>query len=255
MRFSMSGQLRVLACLVLLLAPCPYGNVAAADLPPISYVASRFPPYTFELSGEAAGPTAALIAALAERVGRPAPLAVLPLARALAEAENQPNTLIALIARTAAREEQFHWVCPVLNYDVAVFRRRDRPDVAAEGLPDLARWRIAGVSHDVKTDYLLRNGIPVIESTDEDNATRQLLYGRVDALPAHPASLYLRLQEMGERRDAVVAFLPLHDLTSRLYLAFGRTTPAWVAQIFSQACAAMMANGDIDRLMRPPETN
>ena len=135
---------RLKTCLVLLLAPCPYGNVAAADLPPISYVASRFPPYTFELSGEAAGPTAALIAALAERVGRPAPLAVLPLARALAEAENQPNTLIALIARTAAREEQFHWVCPVLNYDVAVFRRRDRPDVAAEGLPDLARWRVAG---------------------------------------------------------------------------------------------------------------
>lgn len=233
-----------------------FGSVAvAADLPQVGYVATRFPPYTLVQDGQAAGPTANLIAALAERVGRPAPLAILPLARALAEAENEPNTLIALIARTAARENQFHWVCPVLNYDVMVFRRHDRPDVTAASLADLARWRIAGVHLDVKTEYLLRNGIPVVETADEDAAARQLLHGRVDAMPAHPASLQLRLRELGERSDAAIAFLPLPDLTSRLYLAFGKATEPSVVAAFAAACEAMQAGGEIDRLMRPVETN
>lgn len=242
----------LILCAIALLPALP---ATAADLPEIHYVAARFPPYTLEQQGRAAGPTAALISALAGRVGHPAALTVLPLARALAEAENEPNTLIALIARTAARENSFHWICPVLNYDVAMFRRRDRTDVVAGSVPDLARWRIAGVHLDVKTEYLLRRGVPVQETADEDAAVRQLLHGRIDAMPAHPASLHLRLRELGERSDAVTAFLPLHDLTSRLYLAFGKATDLQVVAAVAQACEAMQSNGDIDRLMRPQETN
>lgn len=248
MRFTSA----LILCVGLLLPPLP---VAAADLPEIHYVAARFPPYTLEQQERAAGPTAALISALASRLGRPAALTVLPLARALAEAESEPNTLIALIARTAARENSFHWVCPVLNYDVAMFRRHDRTDVVADSVPDLARWQIAGVHLDVKTEYLLRQGIPVQETADEDIAARQLLHGRIDAMPAHPASLHLRLRELGESPDTVTAFLPLHDLTSRLYLAFGKATDLSVVTAVSQACEAMLSNGDVDRLLRPQETN
>ncbi|MFN4276919.1 MAG: substrate-binding periplasmic protein [Ferrovibrio sp.] len=242
----------LILCASLLLPTLP---AAATDLAEIHYVAARFPPYTLEQQDRAAGPTAALISALASRLGRPAALTVLPLARALAEAENESNTLVALIARTAARENSFHWVCPVLNYDVAMFRRRDRPDVVAESVSELARWQIAGVHLDVKTEYLLRQGVPVQETADEDIAARQLLYGRIDTMPAHPASLHLRLRELGERPDTVTASLPLHDLTSRLYLAFGKATELSVVAAVSQACEAMLSNGDVDRLMRPQETN
>ncbi|HEX6958099.1 MAG TPA: hypothetical protein VF194_08950 [Ferrovibrio sp.] len=235
------------------LALCPGAQgPRAAQLPEVSFVAAKFPPYTLETADGGAGPTAALLAALAQRVGqRQAALEVLPLPRALLQARNEPNTMIALVARTMRREDQFYWVCPVLDYDVAMFRRRDRPEVAAGDVAGLARWKIAGANRDVKTNYLLRQDVPVITTADEDTAVRLLLYGRVDATPAHPASIRARLRDMGEPADVIEPFLALPDLTSTLYLAFGRSTPGAVVKTYSDACQAMIAAGAVRRLLSP----
>ncbi|MCW0235545.1 MAG: transporter substrate-binding domain-containing protein [Ferrovibrio sp.] len=227
-----------------------------ADLPVLHYVAGRFPPYTQEDANSIAiGPTAALVAELARRLGRPAPLLVQPFARALATAEHEPNTLIALIARTPEREESFHWVCPVLDYDVLMFRRRERSLVVANAIADLKQWRIAGVNRDVKTEYLLRHGIPVEIMADEDEATRLLLFGRVDAMPGHPATVRMRLREQDQREDALVPMLALPELTSKLYLAFGRSTAPEVAATVAQTCAAMIASGEVAQLLQPVMQN
>lgn len=228
----------------------------AAALPGIQYVAGRFPPYTLADNTEhATGPTAALIAALGKRIMRPGPVSVLPLARALAAAEHEPNTLIALIARIPEREARFHWVCPVLDYDAAMFRRSDRADVAATSLADLKRLRIAGLNRDVKTNYLERQGIPVQPTPDEGDALRLLLHGRVDAIAAHPATLRMRMRDFGEPADRVVAFLPLPELNLKLYLAFGKNTAPPVVETVSAACTEMTRNGEIARLMQPSPIN
>lgn len=226
---------------------------SSADLPALHYVAGRFPPYTqLDAANTPAGPTAALIAALGRRLNRTAELTVVPsFARALTIAEHEPNTLIALIARTPERETKFQWLCPVLDYDVAMFRRRDRPDVVAQTVGDLMKWRIGGVNRDVKMEYLQRNGIPVQIAADEDEVTRLLLHGRIDAMPGHPATVRMRMRELGERADAVVPVMALPELTSRLYLAFGPHTSPEVVDTVSRACRAMIASGDVGQLMQP----
>jgi len=232
------------------------GMAQAADaLPQIHYVAAKFPPYTNDDDGHAAGPTRNLLDMLADRLGQKATVRLLPLARALATAENEPDTLIALIARTPARETQFHWVCPVLDYDVQVFRRRVRSDIAVAGIDDLRRWHVVGANSDVKTVYLQRQGIPVVTTADEDEAMRLLLYDRVDLMPGHPASMHLRLQNLGLPRDTLVPVLALPELTSRLYLAFGRRTEPAVADAVGAACAALIKDGTVARLMIPAMLN
>lgn len=251
LHFALFALFVILAGWLLIAAPA-----RSAELPAITYVAGRFPPYTLHDQAEhATGPTAALIAALGKRIGRPGPLVVQPLARALANAEHEPNMLIALIARTADREAKFHWVCPVLDYDAAMFRLRVRPDVVADTIEDLARWRVAGLNRDVKTEYLQRHGVAVELTPDEGDATRLLLYGRVDALPAHPATLWMRLAELGAARDSVVMMLPLPELTTQLYLAFGRNTAADVVATVTEACLAMTASGEIKELLQPAMQN
>lgn len=241
------------AMAMLLLAASP---AYSADLPQLHYIAGRFPPYTqFDASDNPVGPTAALIAALAGKIGRPAPLEVVPFARAITAAEHEPNTLIALLAPTAEREAKFQWVCPVLDFDVSVFRLRERGDVVVDGLEQLKRWRIVGVNRDVKTEYLLRNGIPVQIAADEDEAMRLLLHGRVDAMPAHPATMQMRLREAGRRNDAVVQILKLRDITSRLYLAFGPRTAPDVVEAVRYACYRMIASGETRQLMQPAMQN
>ncbi len=232
---------------VLLTAPL----ARSADLPELHYIAGRFPPYTqVDASGLPVGPTAALIEALGHRIGRSAPLSLVPFARAITAAEHEPDTLIALIAPNSEREAKFQWVCPVLDYDVAVFRHRDRPDIVADRPADLARWRVAGVNRDVKTEYLQRLGIPVQIAADEDEATRLLLYRRIDILLAHPATLRMRLLELGEDRNILVPILRLYDISSRLYLAFGpKTAPETVERVRS-ACYDMIRRGEIAQIMQ-----
>lgn len=227
----------------------------AADLPPLHFIAAHFPPYTLLDQDRAAGPTAALIAALAGRLGQPGRLDVQPFARALATAENEPDTLVALIARTPEREARFQWVCAVLDYDVAMFRLRMRADVTAAGIEDLKRWRIAGMRHDVKTAYLERRGIPVIETADEDEAVRLLLFGRVDAMASHPATLRMRLRDAGLGAGMVTELLPLPEVATRLYLAFGNRTKPAVVQRTAEACEAMLQDGTVTRLLTPTMVN
>ncbi|MEK9970123.1 MAG: transporter substrate-binding domain-containing protein [Ferrovibrio sp.] len=236
------------------LLPAPVAH--SADLPELHYVAGRFPPYTqVNAGGTPVGPTAALIEALGKRIGRPAPLSVVPFARAITAAEHEPNTLIALIAPNAEREAKFHWLCPVLDYDVAVFRHRDHPEIVAHQVSELEKWRVGGVNRDVKTEYLQRHGIPVQIAADEDEATRLLLYGRIDALPAHPATLRMRLKEMGERSDILVPMLRLRDISSRLYLAFGLQTEPYVVEAVRKACYEMIVNGEAAQLMQTAVQN
>jgi polar amino acid transport system substrate-binding protein len=238
-----------LAVAATVLLPVP--SARSAELPDLHYIAGRFPPYTqVDAGGGAVGPTAALIHALGQRIGRPGPLTVAPFARAITAAEHEPDTLIALIAPNPEREAKFQWVCPVLEYDVSVFRHRDRPDIVASRPADLAQWRVAGINRDVKTEYLQRLGIPVQMAADEDEATRLLVYRRVDLLLAHPATLRMRLRELGERSDVLVPILRLRDISSRLYLAFGpKTSPATVEAVRS-ACYDMIARGDMARIMQ-----
>lgn len=229
----------------------PALSARSADLPDLHYIAGRFPPYTqIDASGSAVGPTAALIHALGQRIGRPGPLVVAPFARAITAAEHEPNTLIALIAPNPEREAKFQWVCPVLEYDVAVFRHRDRSDIVAGRPADLAKWRVAGVNRDVKTEYLQRLGIPLQMAADEDEATRLLLYRRIDVLLAHPATLRMRLRELGERGDALVPILRLRDISSRLYLAFGPKTSPETVEAVRGACYDMIRRGELAQIMQ-----
>jgi polar amino acid transport system substrate-binding protein len=252
----MLSRCAVLFAATLLLWLSPLQLAYSADLPELHYIAGRFPPYTqVDANDIPVGPTAALIAALAGKIGRPAPLQVVPFARAITAAEHEPNTLIALLAPDAAREAKFQWVCPVLDFDVAVFRLRERGDVVADGLEQLKRWRIVGVNRDVKTEYLLRKGIPVQIAADEDEAVRLLLHDRVDAMPAHPATMQMRLREAGQRSDTVVQILKLRDITSRLYLAFGPRTAPDVVEAVRDACYRMIASGEARQLMQPVMQN
>lgn len=252
----MLSRCALLLAASLLLWLSPPQPAQSADLPPLHYIAGRFPPYTqVDGNDNPVGPTAALIAALAAKIGRPAPLEVVPFARAITAAEHEPNTLIALLAPTADREAKFQWVCPVLDFDVAIFRLRERGDVVADGLEQLKRWRVVGVNRDVKTEYLLRKGIPVQIAADEDEAVRLLLHGRVDAMPAHPATMQMRLREAGQRSDTVVQILKLRDITSRLYLAFGPRTAPDVVEAVRDACYRMIASGETRQLMQPVMQN
>lgn len=221
-------------------------------MPLASIVTTKFPPY-MELSAEdrPIGPGVDFVRRVAARAGQTPAIRMLPWARALLTAESEANTLIFMIARTPERETRFHWVCSALEYDVMLFRRSDRSEVAPRGPSDLQSWHIAGARQDVKTNHLKQLGLPVEETDDEDAATRLLVHGRIDLTPAHPPTLRHRLRLLGLPPERVTAVMPLPALTSRLFLAFGANSDPRLVQAYRAACDAMIGNGEAVRLLNP----
>lgn len=239
------------ATLLLLILLPPAGQAQTA-LPPATIVTTKFPPY-MELSAEdqPIGPGVDFVRRVAARAGQTPAIRMLPWARALLTAESDANTLIFMIARTPERETRFHWVCGALEYDVMLFRRSDRIEVAPRNPGDLRSWHIASARQDVKTNYLKQLGVRVEETDDEDAATRLLVHGRIDLTPAHPPTLHHRLRLLGLPPERVTPVMPLPALTSRLYLAFGANSDPKLVHAYREACDDLIRSGESIRLLKP----
>ncbi|KKO45326.1 hypothetical protein WG68_11425 [Arsukibacterium ikkense] len=76
-------------------------------------------------AGKPAGPTTELIRLLAERLGQPIDVEIMPWARALYTATNEANTALFETAMTSDRQARFKWVGPLKIYPLALYGRKN----------------------------------------------------------------------------------------------------------------------------------
>lgn len=214
---------RVVLILFALLAAAP--SWAQTADPEFRVVTTSFPPYSMEVDGRVRGVAADLVQAVLDDLGVRTPIEVFPWARAYETALRGPRVLIFQIARTAEREDRFKWVGEVASYDVHLYRRADRTEIAPSGLDDAARWKIGGLLRDVKTLHLQDLGVSVTTYSDEANGLSMLLGGRIDLMPSDRQAMLQRLDLAGLPQDRVVPVLRLDDISGPLYMAFSPDTP------------------------------
>lgn len=214
---------RVVWILLALLTAAPAWAQTAE--PEFRVVTTSFPPYSVEVDGRVRGVAADLVQAVLDDLGVRTPIEVFPWARAYETALRGPRVLIFQIARTPEREGQFKWVGEVASYDVHLYRRADRTEIAPSGLDDAARWKIGGLLRDVKTMHLQDLGMSVTTYSDEANGLSMLLGGRIDLMPSDRQAMLQRLKLAGLPPDRVVPVLRLDDISGPLYMAFSPDTP------------------------------
>lgn len=216
-------MLRVI-CFLLAMATAAPASAQTTD-PEFRVVTTNFPPYSMEVDGTVRGVAADLVQAVLDDLGVRTSIDVFPWARAYETALRGPRVLIFQIARTPEREQQFKWVGQVASYDVHLYRRADRAEIAPSGLDQAARWKIGGLLKDVKTQYLQEQGVPVTTYSDEANGLPMLLGGRIDLMPSDRQAMLHRLALAGLPPDQVVPVLRLDAISSPLYMAFSHDTP------------------------------
>ncbi|WP_119966960.1 substrate-binding periplasmic protein [Simplicispira lacusdiani] len=207
-------------------------------------------PYTFVADGKVVG-TATEVVELTLQRARLTPYTVhlYPWARAYDMALQEPNVLIFLIARTAAREEQFHWAGEIMKIQYHLFRLRGR----AQGVSDLAsaRSRTIGVMRDdVRHQYLRAKGFEklVVSAHPIDNF-RKLLSGQVDMVPLTADDATMLCRETGFDCAGLERVLTLDEASTGLYMAYSRQTPMDVVERTRQAFDRLRAEGVVRRTM------
>lgn len=173
-----------------------------------------------------------------------------PWARAYDIALKEPNVLIFLIARTAAREQQFKWAGEIMKIQYHLYRLKSRGDVVVSQLDDARRYTIGVMRDDVRQQYLQSKGFQklAVSAQWSDNFAK-LIKGQVDLVPLtedDAASLCLEARFDCKLLERV---LTLDEASTGLYMAYSKSTDDAVVQRTRMAFDKLKSDGTVRRLL------
>jgi polar amino acid transport system substrate-binding protein len=210
-----------------------------ADLPAVRVVTELSPPHQTVEDGKVAGVSTQIVEATLKQAGLASRIEMYPWARAFYIATSSPNVLIYNMARTAARENEFHWIGPVANYRLGLVRLTERTDLTPNHIKDLGSAVIAVQRDDFSYHWLKQQGMKVGKelqlSADILESWRLLLKGKVDYVIDDQAALTLMEKQLGQPEGVTRFVLAIPQLEQKTYLAASKDTDPELVQKLQQA--------------------
>ena len=160
-------------------APGPAERALAGfteNLPPLNYQ---------DETGTAQGFSVDLLRLMAAAAGLPLELQVMPWQRTVQMAEATPGSVLFSLTRTPEREAQFHWVGPIAQRRILIYKLASRTDLRLSQLSDLGAHQRIGVVRDSAADKQLqaaglKPGVQLEHGLDDATNVRKLLAGRME---------------------------------------------------------------------------
>lgn len=174
-----------------------------------------------------------------------------PWARAYDMALKEPNVLIYLIARTAAREQQFKWAGEIMKIEYHLYRLKARSDIRINTLADAMNYRVGVMRDDVRHQFLLNKGFTklVVSAQWNDNFNK-LLKGQVDIVPLTTDDAQGLCTEAGFDCAGLERILTLDEASTGLYMAYSLATPDRTVDRTRAAFDKLVADGSVARIMQ-----
>ncbi|MGQ0709080.1 MAG: substrate-binding periplasmic protein [Rhodoferax sp.] len=232
-------------CLGLLLA----GLVGFAQAQRISVVTEEYPPYNhMDAHQQIVGLSTEVVKEALKRAKIDYDIGLYPWARAYHMAQEQPNVLIYSIGRNAQREKLFQWVDIIAPYNVYMYRLKTRPEVQAQSLEQLKRWRIGAVRDDVRAQYLEKHGIPMDLVVEDSANAKKLASGRIDMFPIDEIAQVALYKREGLDPASVEKVMPLAELSAGLYMAFSLQTDPALVERCRAVLREMRRDGTLEKI-------
>lgn len=207
--------------------------------------------YSYLQQGKVAGPASAVVEATLRRAGlNDYRISLYPWARAYDMAQQEPNVLIYLIARTPAREQQFKWVGELTRVEYHFYKLRQRKDIVVRSLQDAKNYSVGVLRDDVRHQYLQAQGFTkmVISAQNVENF-KKLLNWQVQLVPMPEHDAVLLCAETRVDCASLEKAATLDTLSTPLYMAYSRSTADDVVARTRIAFAKLMAEGMVTQLM------
>lgn len=173
-----------------------------------------------------------------------------PWARAYDMALKEPNVLIYLIARTAARERQFQWAGEIMKIQYHLYRLKERTDIAIKTLADARRYTIGVMRDDVRQQYLQSKGFLrlVVSAQSMDNFNK-LIKRQVDLAPFTEDDANSLCAEAHFECAGLERVLTLDEASTGLYMAYSNATADSTVLKTRAAFDRLKADGTVRRIM------
>lgn len=230
------------------------GAAAAAQAQTIEAV-TETTPYTYVAQGKVSGTATQVVELTLQRAGFTGyGVHLYPWARAYAMAQKEANVLIFLIARTPAREQQFHWAGEIMKIQYHLYRLKSRP-LAVSTLEAAKAHTIGVMRDDVRQQYLRSKGFErlVVSAQSLDNF-QKLLRGQVDLVPLTTDDAASLCRQTGFDCAQLERVLTLDEASTGLYMAYSLQTPPEVVRRTQAAFGRLKAEGQVQRIMgRTPD--
>ncbi|MBM7060400.1 transporter substrate-binding domain-containing protein [Pseudomonas sp. UL073] len=182
-----------------------------------------------------------------------------PWARALHLAERGELAGSAVWLRSKEREDQFFISEPVIDSRYVLFYRKDHP-VDWRNVDDLAGLRIGatnGYDYGAAFQQAEAEGrLQISRQTSDELGLRQLLAGRIDALPLDQVVAYALLnQHFSAAERAQIGFHPQPLRSDSLHLLLSRQVAGNAERMarFNQGLAQLRSSGRVAQYLREVE--
>lgn len=211
----------------LLIVVVVYSGVLNAKSPALAHsvnvVTELSPPHQTLENDKVAGLSTALVRRTLGLAEIDAEFTIYPWARAFNIAHSEPNTLIYNMARTPAREKQFHWIGTVAEYQFAFVKLARRTDISIQSIAQAKEYSIAVQRDDVASDWLQTEGFTEqqhkVMTSDIAGSWDLLIKGKVDLIVEDPQLFATMQQKLGLEDGIVVVAYPISALNQKTWLA------------------------------------
>ena len=181
------------------------------------------------------------------RTGHQAEVRITSWERSYAALQTEPNAVLFTMARTPGRENQFHWVGPLVHSNAVLYVKRGS-GISVKSLYEARKLpSIAVIKGDSKEEFLKGKDFHNLDySPDWATAFRKLLEGKVTALVMTDMDLPTTASDAGLNP---ADFEPVYELfVNRLYIGMSKRTDQAVVRSWQEALDAMKRDGSFNRL-------
>ena len=218
------------------------GFPAAADAQDLRLVTEEYPPYNFSRAGVITGASVEQAERIMGELALPYTLAILPWARALSLAENEPWTCVFTTGHDDERDKRFKWIEPLLVDRMVMVRKRGS-GVNPATIDEAKRFTVGTQREDFSASFLQTNAFPKIDlAADVETTLKKLLSGRIDLMMTSQKT-FETMQAEGRNVE------PTLMLDGKLYgFACNRNLPDEFVVRMQARLDALIADGTQDRL-------
>ncbi|MCP3955286.1 MAG: transporter substrate-binding domain-containing protein [Desulfobacterales bacterium] len=220
---------------------------------PIQIVTEEFPPYNYTLDGKVTGLSTEVVQAVVVLLDIPSDINVYPWARAYIIAQQDPNTLIFSIARSADREHLFQWVGPVAPVQTCLFALKERSDIQFNSLEEARQYYIITQLKGRTAQRLVKLGFVegknLFSTISVSGAFLMLRSGRGDLLGYPELVMYHAIKKTDLKPEKTVRKVYCFSEVSELYAAFSLQTSPEVVKAFQNGLATIKENGTYQKIL------
>ena len=240
--FSICLIVRAGLLLVALLMP----TLLQAAVQEFNIYTEEYPPYNYSKDGKVTGISTEIVREMLSRLGHPDNIRVSSWSKAYRLVQETDNSILYSTTRTAAREDLFKWVGPLVPNNISFFARANS-GISITSLDDARKVGRIGVYIDDIGEILLKGeGFTNLRSVP-DNVTniKDLVDGKIDLWIMNELTGKQMAKEQGVAKQIEKVF----DVQETfMYIAFPKSTPDAVIRQWQQVLDQLKDDGTYGKI-------